>query len=154
VTRDDAGLRLDQLLAKHVPGLSRRTARKVLLIGGVFVERSRVKIASKIIQPGHKVEVHLGGALETITEAEKSEPLTLNILFEDEHLLVVDKPAQLATAATRESDRHCCTICRCVHRPLSFTRCIGWTWIPAACWSWRKRPMPPMGCPNFSARTI
>ena len=42
VASEDAGLRLDQLLAKRVPELSRRTARKVLLIGGVFVESARV----------------------------------------------------------------------------------------------------------------
>jgi 23S rRNA pseudouridine1911/1915/1917 synthase len=106
VAPDDAGLRLDQLLAKRVPELSRRTARKVLLIGGVFVERARVKIASKLTQPGQKVDVHLGGALDTVTAAEKTAPPELDILFEDEHLLVVDKPAKLAVAATRESDRH------------------------------------------------
>jgi 23S rRNA pseudouridine1911/1915/1917 synthase len=99
-------MRIDQLLAKRVPGLSRRMARKVLLIGGVFVERARVKIASKSIQPGNQVEVHLGGALEAVTEAEKLAPPELDILLEDEHLLVVDKPARLATAPTRESDRH------------------------------------------------
>jgi hypothetical protein len=75
VTRADAGLRLDQLLAKRVPGLSRRTARKVLALGGVFVEGSPVRIASKTIQPAHKVEVHLGDALENATEAKKEEPL-------------------------------------------------------------------------------
>jgi 23S rRNA pseudouridine1911/1915/1917 synthase len=106
VPDEDAGLRIDQLLAKRVPGLSRRTARKVLLIGGVFVERARVKIASKIIQPGNQVDVHLGGALEAVTAAEKLAPPALDLLFEDEHLLVVDKPARLATAPTRESDRH------------------------------------------------
>jgi 23S rRNA pseudouridine1911/1915/1917 synthase len=106
VPPEDAGMRIDQLLAKRVPGLSRRTARKVLLIGGVFVERARVKIASKIIQPGNQVEVHLGSALEAVTAAEKVAPPELDILLEDEHLLVVDKPARLATAPTRESDRH------------------------------------------------
>jgi 23S rRNA pseudouridine1911/1915/1917 synthase len=106
VTDDDAGLRLDQLLAKRVPELSRRTARKVLLIGGVFVERARVKMASKIIQTGRHVDVHLGSALEKVTAAEKSAPPEIAIVFEDEHLVVVDKPAGLATAATRETDRH------------------------------------------------
>jgi len=103
---EDAGLRLDQLLAKRVPGLSRRTARKVLLIGGVFVERSRIKIGSKIIQPGRKVDVHLGGALDIVTAAEKEAPPEIDIVFEDEAMLVADKPAGLATAATRETDRH------------------------------------------------
>lgn len=106
VAPDDAGLRLDQLLAKRVPGLSRRTARKVLLIGGVFVERARVKIGSKVLQPGRKVEVNLGGALEAVTEAEKSAPPEIDIVFEDEAVLVADKPAGLATAATRETDLH------------------------------------------------
>lgn len=99
-------MRLDQLLAKRVPGLSRRTARKVLLIGGVFVQRSRIKIGSKIIQPGRKVEVYLGGALDVVVAAEKTEPPTIDIVFEDEALLVADKPAGLATAATRETDLH------------------------------------------------
>ena len=106
VTDDDAGLRLDQLLAKRVPELSRRTARKVLLIGGVFVERARVKLASKVIQVGRRVEVHLGSALEKVTTAERSAPPEIAIVFEDEHLVLVDKPAGLATAATRETDRH------------------------------------------------
>ena len=106
VAPDDAGLRLDQLLAKRVPELSRRTARKVLLIGGVFVERARVKIGSKIIQPGHKVDVNLGAALEIVAAAEKTAPPEIDVVFEDEALLVVDKPAGLATAATRETDRH------------------------------------------------
>ena len=106
VAPDDADLRLDQLLAKRVPGLSRRTARKVLLIGGVFVERARVKIGSKVVQPGRKVEVNFGGALEVVTAAEKTAPPEIDVLFEDESLLVADKPAGLATADTRETDRH------------------------------------------------
>lgn len=106
VAADDEGLRLDQLLAKRVPSLSRRTARKLLAIGAVFVERGRVKVASKIIQPGHVVDVHMGSALDRVTEAEKSTPPELNVVFEDAHLLVVDKPAALITAPTPESDRH------------------------------------------------
>lgn len=106
VAADDAGLRLDQLIAKRVPELSRRTARKVLQIGGVFVERARVKVASKSIPPGRRVDVHLGSALGIVTAAEKLAPPEIPIVFEDEHLVVVDKPAGLATAATRETDRH------------------------------------------------
>lgn len=106
VDPDDTGLRLDQLLAKRVPGLSRRTARKLLLIGGVFVAGARIKIGSKIIQPGRKVEVHVGGALEVVTAAERTTPPEIDVVFEDEHLLVADKPARLPSAATRETDRH------------------------------------------------
>jgi 23S rRNA pseudouridine1911/1915/1917 synthase len=106
VAPEDAGLRLDQLLAKRVPELSRRTARKVLLIGGVFVEGARVKVASKVVQPGRTVEVYLGGALDKVTAAENAAPPELDVVFEDDFLLVVDKPAGLPTAATRETDRN------------------------------------------------
>jgi 23S rRNA pseudouridine1911/1915/1917 synthase len=104
VAPDDAGLRLDQLLAKRVPGLSRRAARKVLLVGGVFVERARVKVASKLVQPGRRVDVYPGGA--EVTAAEEAALPQIEVVYEDEHLLVVDKPALLATAPTRDSDRH------------------------------------------------
>ena len=106
VAPEDAGLRLDQLLAKRVPELSRRTARKVLLIGGVFVDSARVKVASKVVQPGRSVELYLGGALEKVTAAENAAPPELDVVFEDDSLLVVDKPAGLPTAATRETDRN------------------------------------------------
>jgi 23S rRNA pseudouridine1911/1915/1917 synthase len=106
VAPDDEGLRLDQLLAKRVPGLSRRNARKILLIGGVFVAGARIKIGSKVIQPGRKVEVHLGAALDLVAAAEKTTPPEIDVVFEDDQLLVADKPARLPTAATRETDRH------------------------------------------------
>ena len=106
VASEDAGLRLDQLLAKRVPELSRRTARKVLLIGGVFVESARVKVASKVVQAGRVVDVYLGGALDKVTAAENATPPELDVVFEDDSLLVVDKPAGLPTAATRETDRN------------------------------------------------
>ena len=44
----DAGKRLDQVLAANVPGLSRTKARLLLELGGVFVDRARVKIASAV----------------------------------------------------------------------------------------------------------
>jgi len=106
VAPHDAGLRLDQLLAKRVPGLSRRAARKVLDIGGVFVDRARVKMASKFLRPGCTVDMHVGAALERVAAAEKGAAPELEIVFEDDDFLVVNKPAGLATAATRESDRH------------------------------------------------
>lgn len=109
----DAGLRLDQLLARRIPELSRRKARLVIDIGGVFVDRARVKVASRTVRPGQEVEVHLGGALERATpvlgeagraaDAQKAPPYRL--VFEDEAIIVVEKPAGLVTAPTPESDR-------------------------------------------------
>ena len=68
VDSSDADLRLDQLLARRVPGLSRGAARVLLSLGGVFVDRTRVRIASRKLRAGQVVEAWVGGALERATE--------------------------------------------------------------------------------------
>jgi 23S rRNA pseudouridine1911/1915/1917 synthase len=109
----DAGLRLDQALAARVPGLSRRKARLLLDIGGVFVDGRRVKVAGRPVHAGETIVAHLGGALERATpklgrEARAADEADLppySIVFEDEDVVVVDKPSGLLTAPTPESDR-------------------------------------------------
>lgn len=109
----DDGMRLDQALARHVPGLSRRKARVLIDLGGVFVDRGRVKVAGRPVRAGQAVEANLGGALDraaggTGAAARAKDEAALpphRIVFEDEHLIIVDKPAGLVTAPTPESDR-------------------------------------------------
>ncbi|HVO29357.1 MAG TPA: RluA family pseudouridine synthase [bacterium] len=109
----DAGRRLDQVLADNVPGLSRRKARVLLDIGGVFVDGARVKVAGKTIRKGQKIEAVLGGAFDRATpktgkaaRAKDEEVLpAFDVVYEDADVVVVDKPAGLLTAPTPESDR-------------------------------------------------
>lgn len=101
VATEDAGLRLDQVIPKHVAGLSRRKARAVIDLGGVFVDKTRVKVAGRTVRAGQTIEVTVGGALDR-AETPKLEP---RIVHTDDHLIVVDKPAGLVTAPTPESDR-------------------------------------------------
>ncbi|MCP4448199.1 MAG: RluA family pseudouridine synthase [Myxococcales bacterium] len=113
VTAEHQGLRLDQFLAATVPDLSRRKARVLLDIGGVYVDRARVKVASRVVKEGQLVEVVLGGAFDratkktgTVARSKDAAKLPLHtVLFEDEHICVVYKPAGLLTAPTPESDR-------------------------------------------------
>jgi 23S rRNA pseudouridine1911/1915/1917 synthase len=107
-------LRLDQCLAQCVPGLSRRMARVIIDLGGVFVDRKRVKVASRKVFRGQVIAVHQGGAFERATKAtgqrarardEQALP-AFHVLFEDEHVVAVDKPAGLLSAPTPESDRN------------------------------------------------
>ena len=58
-----AGLRLDQFLAAAAPDLSRRRARTLLDIGGVFVDGRRCKRAALLVEEGQAVSVNLGPAL-------------------------------------------------------------------------------------------
>jgi 23S rRNA pseudouridine1911/1915/1917 synthase len=100
VPAEDAGLRLDQVVPKHVAGLSRRKARAVIDLGGVFVDRARVKVAGRPVREGQLIEVNIGGAIQ------RSEPPAAPaIVFVDDHVIVADKPAGLVTAPTPESDR-------------------------------------------------
>ncbi len=101
VAADESGLRLDQVLPRHVAGLSRRKARSVIDIGGVFVDKTRVKVAGRIVRAGQMIEVNIGGALERAGDT----PLAPQIVHVDDHIIIVDKPAGLVTAPTPEASR-------------------------------------------------
>lgn len=111
---EDEGKRLDQVLAARVPDLSRRRARVLIEIGGVFVDRSRVKVAGRVIRAGQTIEVTMGGAFaraasDVGSEARARDEASLpafQVVFEDDDIVVVDKPAGLLTAPTPESDRN------------------------------------------------
>jgi 23S rRNA pseudouridine1911/1915/1917 synthase len=103
VAADEAGLRLDQVVPRHVAGLSRRKARAVIDLGGVFVDRARVKVAGRPVRPGQLIEVNVGGAIERGERGER--PPAPEVVFFDDHVIVAEKPAGLVTAPTPESDR-------------------------------------------------
>ena len=113
VEKADAGKRLDQVLAANVPGLSRRKAKVLLDIGGVYVDRERTKKAGWLCREGQQIEAVLGGAFHRSegagADARAKEAAKLpdyRVVFEDEDLVVVEKPAGLLTAPTPESDRN------------------------------------------------
>ncbi len=85
-----AGQRLDQFVAAAAH-LSRATAQKLLHAGAVTVE-GRPAAASHKLRPGEQVVI-------TLPPPEPShlapEPIPLDILYEDEDLLVVNKPRGL-----------------------------------------------------------
>lgn len=114
VPPEDDGRRLDQVLATRLPDLSRRRARVLLDLGGVFVDGRRAKQAGRPVRAGQTVTAHLGGALERATKEvgasarardEQALP-AYRVVHEDPDLIVVDKPPGLLTAPTPESDRN------------------------------------------------
>jgi 23S rRNA pseudouridine1911/1915/1917 synthase len=85
----DAKQRLDLFLTAKVDRFSRTRIQTLIQSGRILVNGTACR-AKQIIRPGDKI---------TILEAEpevvdlRAEDIALPILFEDEHLLVVDKPA-------------------------------------------------------------
>ena len=96
---EDAQLRLDQLIAKHTE-LSRRAAREALRLGGVQVDRKRVKVAGKLVRPGTEIRVAFDPDLAPVPT------VAIPVVFEDNWILAVDKPAGIATQGTWATDRH------------------------------------------------
>jgi 23S rRNA pseudouridine1911/1915/1917 synthase len=109
----DEGRRLDQVLAAHVPELSRRKARVVLDIGGVFVDGARTKVAGRAVHAGQVIVANLGGALERATKGlgraarahDEARLPPFRVVYQDADLVIADKPGGLLTAPTPESDR-------------------------------------------------
>ncbi len=95
----EASLRLDQLVSLRT-GLSRRKVREILKLGGVQVDKRRIRVASKLVPPGTEVRVALDDTLGVPRE------LDIPVIYEDEWLLVVNKPAGVATQGTQASDKH------------------------------------------------
>ena len=86
-----AGLRLDQALARMFPDYSRSRLKEWLLAGAIKVEGGP-KRPRDAVSGGETV------VLEPVVESEvraEPEPITLDVVYEDEDLLVVNKPAGL-----------------------------------------------------------
>jgi 23S rRNA pseudouridine1911/1915/1917 synthase len=98
VPAEQDNTRLDVYLAST--GLiSRRRARDLLAAGAVYLNRHRVKVASRIVRVGNQVEVHL------LAEIPAPSTLELRLLYRDADLVVVDKPAGIPVQPTRDTDR-------------------------------------------------
>ncbi len=91
VSAGETPKRLDVFLSTHTAGLSRAAAQRLIEQGIVTVNGRSAKPSLKI-KPGDAIEwdVPQPTPLEIA-----GEPIPLEILFEDEHLLVLNKPAGL-----------------------------------------------------------
>ncbi|HLN98793.1 MAG TPA: RluA family pseudouridine synthase [Pyrinomonadaceae bacterium] len=91
VSQLDAGSRLDGYLAAHIDGWSRARLQRLIEAGDVLVN-SKVAKASYKVSTNDEIEVEL-----TPPPAANFTPenIALDIIFEDDHLVVINKPAGL-----------------------------------------------------------
>src|SRR3954447_616183 len=87
-----AGWRLDRALAAAVPTLSRERLKTLIRTGAVEVSGKPIRDPATKVHGGESLRVEVPEP-EPSHNAPQDIPLT--IVFEDEHLLVVDKPAGL-----------------------------------------------------------
>jgi 23S rRNA pseudouridine1911/1915/1917 synthase len=91
VAEADAGSRLDRTLAARREIESRSIAERLLREGAVRVD-GQVQPKSHKLEVGALVEVELPGSPAAL----EPEPVTVEIRYEDEYLVVLDKPAGLS----------------------------------------------------------
>lgn len=91
VASELAGERLDRVLASAPEVGSRALAARLLAEGGVLVD-GRTARKSERLHGGETIEFEPPPELEPLVPEER----TLTLVYEDEHLLVVDKPAGIS----------------------------------------------------------
>jgi len=93
VAREWHAQRLDKLLVQLAPEFSRSHLQSLIERGHVQVDGVVMATASRKVLSGQKVLLELVPTLES--RAFKPEAMDLNLVFEDEHLMVVNKPPGL-----------------------------------------------------------
>jgi 23S rRNA pseudouridine1911/1915/1917 synthase len=89
VGEESAGRRLDEFLAERVAGLSRMHIASFIARGACAVNGEAAR-AGRRLSPGDAVEVEASGEVSNSMTPEAS---PLEVVYEDEHIVVVVKPA-------------------------------------------------------------
>lgn len=100
VSDAEAGLRLDRALAARDEIASRSLAERLLAEGAVRVDGD-IRPKSHRLEAGCVVDIDVPEAPASL----EPRPVTVSVVYEDEHLLVVDKPAGLTVHPGAGTDR-------------------------------------------------
>src|SRR4051794_40468385 len=87
-----AGWRLDRALAASLPTLSRERLKNLIRSGAVEAGGAPMRDPAVKVRGNERLQLAVPEPEPAHNEAQD---IPLNIIFEDEHLLVVDKPAGL-----------------------------------------------------------
>ncbi len=85
----DLGKRLDAFLAENIEGWSRVRLQRLIGDGDVLVNQKDAKTSYKL-REGDEIE---GELTAPIVETMEAENIPLDVVYEDEHLIVINKPA-------------------------------------------------------------
>jgi 23S rRNA pseudouridine1911/1915/1917 synthase len=92
VHAEEAGARLDRVLAARVPALSRSRLKALILDGQVAIDGRTIRDPAVAVNSGAVIAVSLPPPEEP---APRGEAIPLDIVYEDDALIVIDKPAGL-----------------------------------------------------------
>ncbi|MFL6276453.1 MAG: RluA family pseudouridine synthase [Blastocatellia bacterium] len=101
IAAEDAGRRLDEFLASRFGGLSRMRLQNLIKAGACQINDEQIPPGWRLLA-GDVVKITLDDAPPTAMEPE---PARLDILYEDEQIIVVVKPAGLLVHPNRGTKR-------------------------------------------------
>ena len=128
VEQETAGQRIDRFLSGEDTGLSRSALQALVAEGHVQCNGKTVAKSLKL-KAGDTVLLEIPDAkpIEAVPQ-----DIPLDIVYEDSHLLVVNKPKAFPALAARSA-------------PASSTASIR---TPAACWWWQRTTLPTSAFPS------
>jgi 23S rRNA pseudouridine1911/1915/1917 synthase len=88
----EAGERLDRLLAAHLAALSRTRLKRLVETGQVSLGGATITDPSMRVKPGQSFFVDVPAP---VADHPLPQAMALTIVFEDDHLIIIDKPAGL-----------------------------------------------------------
>ena len=92
MTGNEGSARLDRVLAAHLGDLSRSRLKALILDGAVTIGSAAIRDPAYHVANGDTITINVPEA----TDAEpKGEEIALNIAYEDDDIIVIDKPAGL-----------------------------------------------------------
>lgn len=91
ITANNSGQRLDQALAQLLPELSRSRIQQWIKSGELTLNGHPSAPKQKVYQGD---QIH-GNITEPKSQTNQAQPIEIKIIFEDKHLLVINKPAGL-----------------------------------------------------------
>jgi 23S rRNA pseudouridine1911/1915/1917 synthase len=93
ISENQHGERLDRALVDVVPEFSRSYLQQLIELGLVSLNANPMKKASHRVKAGDEVTIELRPTPQS--QAFKPEVMELNVVYQDEHILIINKPAGL-----------------------------------------------------------
>ena len=100
VPHEDAGKRIDSWLSEHIDGLTRSAVQNLLAEQAVNADGKSVKKNYKLA--GGEVLTVIMPELREVDLA--AEDIPLDIVYEDEHILLINKPSGMLSQKAKETD--------------------------------------------------
>lgn len=136
INENDSGQRIDKFIAKSIPTLPKSLMYKLIRKKDIKLNGKRCEISSRL-NVGDKVDVYINDKLNSVEKdfSFMNAPPDIDIVFEDENVLIVNKPSGLTVHCDNEHEPD--TLVNRIKHYLYDSKCYNPdaenTFVPALC---------------------